>query len=117
MNDITPNVPLLRKTLEHIEAHPQEWDQVRWRCESGMCFAGTAADLDGAQWLYGAGPMLRRREDDPADDRYAPDRLHVRTRAQHILGISEDQADDLFEATNTLDDLRRIVGELCGESA
>jgi hypothetical protein len=46
------NVPLLRKTMEYIEAHPQEWDQDEWvakgSCGTTMCFAGTAAYLMGA---------------------------------------------------------------------
>lgn len=27
----TPNIPLLRKVMEHIESHPDEWDQNYWR--------------------------------------------------------------------------------------
>lgn len=45
------NVPLLRKTLEHITEHPEEWDQCSWatrsNCRTACCLAGTAVVLAG----------------------------------------------------------------------
>jgi hypothetical protein len=116
MNETTPNVPLLRKTLEHIEAHPEEWYQNTWRCRTAMCFAGMACHLDGGEWHANPhSPWLAQRAGEPED--YAPPGwVHAETRAKRILGLHPSYAEVLFHYRNTLDDLRRIVGELCGES-
>lgn len=122
----TPNVDLLRRTLAHIETHPELWDQTRWRtetenCGTAYCFAGWAATLDGGQWY----------SDDPGsacgDDLLAVDEdgeyvmalkdgtlvTDIQARAERILGLTESQAEMLFYSLNTLDDLRGIVAELC----
>jgi hypothetical protein len=115
---MTVNVPLLRKTLEHIEAHPQEWDQMYWRCETGMCFAGTACDLDGGQWADADGSDLLQRDGEPDEDNYgfvSPGLIHAATRARRILGLDLLEAGWLFRPGNTLDDLREQVGRLCGD--
>jgi hypothetical protein len=110
------NVPLLRKTLEHIEAHPQEWDQAHWHCGTGMCFAGTACDLDGGEWVPGR-PVLVQRDGEPDDLRYrrgiGRGEVHACTRAMRILGLTPIAALALFSAGNTLADLRRQVTALC----
>ncbi len=118
------NAALLRKTLEHIEAHPETWKQDYWRCESGLCFAGTACDLDGGEWALpgqGTNPgwaeLLVAREGEPGDETWCvtPNRVHARTRAQQILGITEAEAETLFAPENTLDDLREHVAFLLRE--
>lgn len=40
------NVPHLRKTLEHVTDHPEEYDQETW-CGTKACIAGHAAVLGG----------------------------------------------------------------------
>ena len=40
-----PDFDFLERTYDHIAAHPETWAQDSWRCETGMCFAGTMADL------------------------------------------------------------------------
>lgn len=122
----TPNVPLLRKTLEHIEHHPKEWNQAEWRCGSGMCFAGWACTFDGGQWAFdAANPGVQGVQDlliaEPEDAAFAwtvADRsvVHTEERAIRVLGLTDDQADALFAGSNTLDDLRRMVAGLCGEA-
>lgn len=121
----TPNVDLLRRTLAHIEANPDEWDQTHWRCETAMCFAGWACDLAGGQW-YEDDPTGMYRDELIAEDgdtgpymhsRNGVRTIHVDDRARRVLGIDEPQADRLFDAVNNLHDLRRIVGALCEESA
>jgi hypothetical protein len=114
---MTVNVPLLRKTLEHIEAHPQEWYQNTWRCDTAMCFAGTACHLDGGEWVRdGSSPWLAQRDGEAPDDlHYAPAGwVHAETRARRILGLDPWPAAGLFHYRNTLDDLREQVAELCG---
>jgi hypothetical protein len=45
------NLPLLQKALDHIEAHPEEWDQESWgrqtACGTTACLAGHIALMDG----------------------------------------------------------------------
>lgn len=109
---MTPNVPLLRKVLEHIEAHPEEWDQGTWRCETAMCFAGHAADIAGAQWVGKGKYLLADPDIDPPEKIRSTGVTTASARAVQVLGITWEQANGLFVGSNTLDDLRRIVGEL-----
>lgn len=128
----TPNVPLLCKTLAHIEANPSEWAQESWRCGSGMCFAGWAAELGGGAWhagpddygeLFDSTPravaMVADDEDDPEDLLTLDDGtrvIHVRARASRILGLIAEEADWLFQAGNDLADLQDAVKQICGEA-
>lgn len=48
------NVVLARATLEVIKANPEGWAQQHWRCKTGMCFAGHAAVLAGAEFVVPA---------------------------------------------------------------
>lgn len=120
---LAPNVLLLRQTLTHIAAHPGDWKQAEWRCRSGMCFAGTACHLDGGQWAYSsdnrmfADLLIAEAADDDEDvcPRHGDGPvIPANERAQRILGLTDDQADRLFDEDNTLADLRRIVSDLCG---
>lgn len=118
------NTALLRRTLAHIEANPAEWYQPNWRCGTGMCFAGWAVTLAGGKWLTRPGEFgerfLEPTDGDPQQDisKMSDGRrgVHVQLRAVRILGLDEELADRLFCATNSLDDLREIVAELCGEA-
>lgn len=56
---MTLNVPLLDETMAVIEAEAEKddgrWNQRTWRCATGMCFAGWAAQLsDGDVWVIPA---------------------------------------------------------------
>lgn len=113
----TPNVPLLRQTLAYIEAHPEEWNQTTWRCGTSACFAGHAAILDGGAWADEESACVTARADDLPDDVFGAAialRVLVEDRAQRILGLTDRQADYLFDAHNGLNDLRRQVAELTG---
>lgn len=123
------NVPLLTQTLAHIEANPSEWDQTWYRCDTGMCFAGWAAQLAGGKW-HTSDPdlfddldsyLIAEPGDDPATTTLV-DGSGVRvvfapTRARRLLGLSSSQACELFASGNRLDDLRRIVARLVEEAA
>jgi len=104
------NKDLLRETLAYIEAHPEEWDQTKWICESVACFAGRACLLSGDRPIFD--PKWRFEAMRVAVGELGHD-VGVRRRATDLLGIDEWQADDLFAQKNTLNDLRRIVAELC----
>lgn len=82
-----PNLPLLRKVLDHVDAHPKDWDQAFWgggqtagevaKCGTSMCLSGWAQYLSGA------------------------DRIGFGTSGEQVLGLTDDEAEDLF--VNTLD--------------
>ncbi len=40
------NAALAYRVLDHIEAHPETWDQENW-CGTAQCFAGWAVALSG----------------------------------------------------------------------
>lgn len=109
------NVPLLRKTLEHIETNPQEWEQKVWHCGTSGCFAWHAAMLDGAEPVtsYPDSSYVLATEDDPPSDLSSYEGVvHVAVRAARVLGLGDQDRSRLFHYTHTLDDLRRIVAEL-----
>lgn len=108
---MTVNVDLLQRTLAHIEAHPEEWNQGTWRCGTAACFAGHAAILAGAQWAepdYETAPWL----DNEKVITPSGERREVFDYAPEVLGLAH-HSHPLFNASNDLEDLRRIVGELC----
>ncbi len=121
------NVDLLGKTLAYVEAHPDEWHQQSWRCGTSMCFAGHAVALAGIPF---ADPDSN---DDDILGRDLPRWLAARLGlawnealgsnevAAALIGIEpyperfdgEPGVEHLFAPNNDLDDLRRIVAELC----
>lgn len=113
------NVPLLRKSLEFVTEHPEEWDQTTFgavrSCGTVGCFAHHAVRLDGAKMV---GVQYARFEE--GDD---PDYLisiagvpttHVRHRAQRVLGLPDGHR--LFDSDNTLLDLEVMVNRLIREA-
>lgn len=102
-NRPTLNVPLLRKTLEHIEAHPEEHDQCTWRspCGSTMCFAGHAAVINGAAMVGEAVVLTPEGDERP-----------VSTYAAKILGLTCGEAEELFYDCSYLDEVRVVVTDL-----
>lgn len=110
----TPNAALAYKVLDHIDAHPESWNQRTWWCETAGCFAGWACALSGdkpVQYDYG----------------YLAGGISVADRASQHLGFegwdgleqkhmelnpSEDRG--LFSEFNTREDLGRMVEEIFG---
>lgn len=101
-----PNVPLLNKVREHIEDHPEEWDQYVWRsaCGTTYCFAGLAALFDGAEWAAGPGGGLVVTSPDGEEC--------VASRAQRALGLTADEAQRLFETNNKIGDIDRHLAAI-----
>lgn len=113
------NVELLKSVMSHIEAHPELFDAVSWRGKSTRDFAGWAAELSGATWLFA--------HDDHESIKVGGQRmyrgsvvrtstgvvLHVEDCAVSVLGIDEQIAEALFVGSNTLVDLREMVDNLC----
>jgi hypothetical protein len=44
-----PNAALAYTVLDHIDAHPETWNQLRWRCGTTACFAGWVVALGGGE--------------------------------------------------------------------
>lgn len=121
------NMPLLERTLRHIEAHPEQWDQKTWYCGTAGCFAWHAAVLAGGEPLPNAPAYVRAEDDDPPEHVYPcgtfglvetavhETAVHVADRATRVLGLPDDSR--LFAFNNTLDDLRRIVEDLARRAA
>lgn len=82
MTEPTPNLPLLRKILDHIDAHPEEHDQETWEsaCGTTRCVAGWALHFDG-QKVRADGSIPRR--------------------AREVLGLTVSESEALFFDTCT----------------
>lgn len=56
------NTDLLRKTLQHIEKHPEQWNQVQWVAGSPlkptMCFAARAYTIGTRETLTSVGGLI-----------------------------------------------------------
>jgi len=111
-----PNAELAYLVLDHIDAHPEQWDQGRWisrpdgaDCGTAGCFAGWACMLSGNQpdWTMSNGKWTNTVT---ADGYWK----YVGDRAAELLGISEVDAEMLFDADNQRDDLDRHVAEIFG---
>lgn len=104
------NTEELRAVLAHIKAHPKTWNQEHWAwptpCGTAHCFAGHAVVRAGyhivGQVAHHPTPGV---PDEPA-----------RRVAKRILGLTDVEADRLFYCYNALEDLERIVEELCAEA-
>jgi hypothetical protein len=104
-----PNLPLLRKVLDHIDAHPEEWEQGSWAIQSSRYSCGTAYCL--------AGHVAVMTGHEPAWDSIAQGEFYadhttadacIGDVAQAELGITTEEADALFQADNSRTALREI---------
>lgn len=115
-----PNIPLLRKAVEWAAAEAQkppeqrEWNQGTWAeptaCGTAYCVAGYVAIT--------AMPGAREVASTYGDyDLYVGDkRWRWDEAAQGLLGITGDEADDLFAAGNTITDVRRVAEEIAARA-
>lgn len=108
------NIPLIRKVMEYLTAHPEEHDQLVWAqrtpCGTTACMAGHTVLLTGGQFLWSGDQadycIL------PGDDFVA--RHEVDDAAQDALGLTTTQAVTLFYECDTLDELWRYVEFITG---
>jgi hypothetical protein len=103
MNEPTPNLDLLDRVMDHIDQHPEEWDQAAWFCGTAACFAGHAVLMDGWKIVHAFGDIEKDGKLDMADQ-----------VAQRLLGLPRREANRLFCASNTLDDLHSMVKQIHG---
>lgn len=121
-----------RNVINYNEVRDEKAD----RCKTAMCFAGWAVELDGGKWLYSNKELARAIINNQT---YRTDALHAtaeeiraktyyltdhsltdgqvpvvdaESRARSILGLTTIEADSLFRGENSLEDLKRIVGDI-----
>lgn len=113
-----PNIEELRLGMKLTEeaAARGEWDQSEWfikyDCGTACCFAGNLL------LHHGYKPEFLHKDSAIAYSVTAPNGMKdvgVGVEAAMLLGLNKVQAEQLFHAQNSLDDLRRIVAELCEE--
>lgn len=114
------NVPLLRKTLEHITAHPTEWNQEYWGrtfnnerdevCGTAYCLAGHAVVMTGHTLTFSNGGYSH----------FTDQGEEIGEVAERELGLTYDEAYELFHDQNSLFDLWELAeqftdGEIVNE--
>lgn len=120
------NTVALRETMDAVLAASADglWDQVRWispkSCGTAACFAGHRALQDGFVL-----PGFDRSDEDivvnprTGEELYyvlsgqAAEGHHVAEYARQRFGLTESEADWLFDSANSLDTLKEIVDDLC----
>lgn len=114
------NKVALRETMDAVLAAASEdgWEQTRWigedQCGTYGCFAGWRVILDGG--------VMHKPDTDVYPATYGayarmPDGrvVQVREYAVKQLGLSQEQAEEMFHANNTLEDLKHLVDPICDE--
>lgn len=120
LNTPIPNLPLLRKVLDHIDAHPEEWNQAAWMtettCGTACCIAGHAIVFDGTHTLTVAnddvlvdGVSMVRGEDGRWHDAAA-------IVGAKVLGLTEDEAGDLFHGWNGRADVQHFAERIAARA-
>ena len=109
-----PNAQLAYMVLDHIDAHPEQWDQGHWvgqaDCGTVGCFAGWAVMLSG----YTVDDAIVIESPDGAPDLNG---LHIETASDRLLGISDETAaehGDPYDGLLKRDELGQRVPEIFG---
>jgi hypothetical protein len=98
------DVARLRKELEYITAHPEEWDQSTWgrrttrSCGTVACLAGNTVLHADEEVVWELGRMIG-----------VNDGQSIPERARELLGLNEVEAEDLFAGGNSLRMLWRMA--------
>lgn len=114
------------EVLDHIDAHPDDWNQDVYWCETGGCLAGWRVVLSGEKpdsgpygsWRLASGERIPMRAaqlfgfpDEQALDDYTD---LCRDRAGIDKYAVEDAAEYIFDGTNTRGDLGELVALIFG---
>lgn len=129
----TPNVPRLRELArwareeddKRLRGEPSEWYQGYWfsrdpdeleeagvilpaGCGTACCIAGKQAQLEGAV------PYFNPTFDTTSGGSVLVygDRIDVDEFACETLGITKDEADRLFEASNDIDRIEYVINDI-----
>ena len=128
------NTELLNLVVKTIEADPAHWDQNYYRtvfgderktvdsyqgqlfrpvtCNTSFCFAGWAIQLGSVSTPHWVDSyyLLAEPSDDPAE--LMGGIVSACARAQKLLGLTAEQAEDLFHATNSLGEIKTMVAKM-----
>ena len=118
----TPNAELAWRVLDHIDAHPETWDQSWWfivtDCGTTGCFAGWTCVLSGdtPDTPGPIGALAIGEGSSMVELAQQGGYRHAADRAAELLGFgaNDARADELFGAGNTREDLGRLVAEIFG---
>lgn len=112
VTELELNVPLLTKVLDHVTAHPEEWNQTVWAvehsCGTACCVAGWAAVMAGYELKFDGSAVCGCGCTDALDGdtaSYTTTGEFISDVAQRELGLTESQAKTLFSGCNGLDTL------------
>lgn len=128
----TPNAELAYKVLDHIDAHPEQWNQGRWygadpECGTTACFAGWAVALSGHDVTLGEQTEDGHQawsaidgDEDALVGVVAAEDLGITdlTEPCRLCDINCDETNPvgkaLFTSYNSREDLGRLVAEIFG---
>lgn len=131
MNEPIPNLPLLRKVVDWAQAeaakpdHECAWDQSVWKslverpCGTAYCIAGYTAQISGGVWSQDGHGELLIAEPGEEGTRKCCNEEHVISpsqRAATLLGLTPNEAGDLFEAENGIADIREIADQIAARA-
>ena len=103
---MTINVPLLRKELEYVTAHRDQWYQPEWLtrsvCGTTGCLAGNAVLNAGYRpdWNYES--SIHQTDTAVVVDVESGERRDVLDVATRLFGLDDDDADWLFHPQSSL---------------
>lgn len=108
-----PNLPLLRKVLDHIDAHPEEWNQgLYWTatvCVTAYCIAGHAVAMT-------EGVRTVRLDEMPGRFVSPQSGRDWDTAAIAHLGLTDDEAGVLFSGDNTREQVQAIAESIAARA-
>lgn len=111
MPEPKPNLELLRRVLRQIDEHPETWEQsdyaTKTQCGTRYCVAGHAVAMNGIEMQW--------RQGDYPDQEYAmrtTSQVEIFCEAQERIGLTDYEADKLFNASNSRADLERIATQI-----
>ena len=120
---LTQRVPLttepaaVRNMLTRIETHPEEWDQSTWAvetaCGTKYCAAGHALLTVDARMNIEASTVEVASLPERLRSRFIREHVAIAAGARAVLGLDESTADRLFNGSNSIDQLRELVEEIC----
>lgn len=97
------NIQLLDAALAAADADPAAYTPASWRCETGMCLAGWTVTVAGLRWAH----PVTSAEADLVVDRDGKER-YAECAARDLLGLAIMQADALFGAQNSREQLHAM---------
>lgn len=111
---MSKNIALLEQVMTQILDTPETWNQEKWFCGTTACFAGHTTLMSGCMAIYDPEDL-----DDTGKPLPFASLTHVLTpdgaaspvweEAESLLGLDSGEANLLFCARNTMEDLQMIV--------